>query len=39
MLPAIILVPAIDAIATALTTLAVQKLLNSGDQSSPHHRS
>jgi len=39
MLPAVILAPAIEAIAAALTTLAVQKLLNSGDPSSPHHRS
>lgn len=38
MLPAIILVPAIEAIATALTTIAVQKLLNLDDPSSPHHR-
>lgn len=35
MLPAIVLVPVVEAIATAVTTIAVQKLLN-GDQ--PAHR-
>ena len=37
MLPAIVLVPAVEAIATALTTLAIQKLLNVGDQSHQRH--
>ncbi len=38
MLPAVIFVPVIEAVATALTTIAVQKLLNSDGPSRPHHR-
>jgi hypothetical protein len=37
MLPAFVLVPALEAIASALTTLAIQKLLDMDEPSSQRH--